>query len=112
SSPSTSDEVEVVEEVTVPEFEAVVDKEAMGQIAQFSEKQYSNAIDLYHSGEEIESTWSDKLWGRCCTEADLNLCEVMSFNLTTSAEGAKYPFSNAIDSQDGYNTAYVFDEKD
>ena len=92
----------------VPEFTAVVDKEAMDQVGQYVEGDYNSAFELYHSEGEIEGKWTDKLWGRCCTEADLSLCEVMSFNVEASSEGSKYPWSNATSSEDAYNTTYVY----
>ena len=106
------DTVVLEDKVEVPEFKAIVDEEAMNQVGQYTSENYESAFQLYQSGNAIEERWTDKLWGRCCTEADLSLCEVMSFNVKTSAEGSKYPWSNATDVDNPYNTAYVFKAED
>lgn len=106
------DSISKEERVEVPEFKAVVDGEAMGQVGFYNEVNHATIFDLYHSGQDIVERWTDKLWGRCCTEADLSLCEVMSFKVSTNREGKKYPFENATSSENPYGTAYVFEEKD
>lgn len=106
------DTTDAIPAVNVPELQAVVDEEAMNQVGQYTETSFSSSFELYHSGHDIVERWTDKLWGRCCTEADMSLCEYMRYEVSTSSEGSKYPWENALTSEDAYNTAYVFKPED
>lgn len=95
---------------SVETLSAEIDKVAMKQVGRFIEdRSIKSTIDYYHSGYEVER-WSDKMWGRCCTEVDMQFPEWLGYDVSVSHEGSKYPFENALDAD--YNTAFVFEEKD
>ncbi len=54
--------------------------------------------------------WSDIMFGRCCTEADLTYAEILNFNITADLENKKYPISHMIDGN--FTSAYVFKENE
>jgi hypothetical protein len=103
-----------LEEEVVPVnlFYAEIDSLSMDQIFRnwksFTDKE--EVIQNYHNGSDFIDRWSDKLWGRCCTEADMRLSEHLTLLVSTSHDSPKYPWSNTRD--EDYKTAYVFEEKD
>ncbi len=62
----------------------------------------------YHVQHDQYDNWSEKLFGRCCTEADMVYAEYLSFKVTSDVKNEKYPVSNLMDTD--YLTAYVFKE--
>ncbi|MCG8577874.1 MAG: hypothetical protein MI810_23550 [Flavobacteriales bacterium] len=58
--------------------------------------------------EEEYMTWSERLFGRCCTEADLQFSERLHLEVTAFLMDEKYPPEYLTDIR--YDKAYVFDE--
>lgn len=97
-------------EVEVETFMAEIDKQAMDEIIDYSDVDGLSTIEIYNQPIQEVEKWTDKFWGRCCTEADMTFSEYISYGLSVSKEGKEYPFEYALDEY--YNTAYVFEEKD
>lgn len=90
---------------------AVVDTQAMNQVTNYLDLAENATIwEKYDQSENEYDNWCDKLWGRCCTEADMRFTEKLFYNISTSHDYKAYPFENAFDGF--YNTAYVFEAKD
>lgn len=67
--------------------------------------------EMYEIDPEDEYlTWSERLFGRCCTEADLRFTEQLFFQLSANTIDDDYPDGHLTDKQ--YTTAYVFKETD
>ena len=84
---------------------AKIDSVALSEIKQTIEPK--NNIYAYYLFDD-EEIWSDKMFGRCCTEADLRYSELLEFDITANINNDKYPYSNLSDTK--YRTAYVFKE--
>lgn len=97
-------------EILVETLKSRIDLEAMNQIGDFSGSYAFSTIDIYNGGEDVVERWSEKMWGRCCTEADLQFEETLWYKLSCNQQGEKYPFSNATDI--AYNSAFVFKAED
>lgn len=52
------------------------------------------------------SIWSEKMFGRCCSEADMKYSQLLAFNVVAHETNNKYPAANLSDTQ--YRTAYAF----
>ena len=102
--------IEEVPEKQVETFMAEIDYEAMDEITEYYETDALTTIEIYNQPVDEVEKWTDKFWGRCCTEADMTFSEYISYSLSVSREGKEYPFDYALDEY--YNTAYVFEEKD
>lgn len=87
---------------------ATIDSVSLSQIKQYSSP-YESIYDYYkfETVDEVE-IWSDKMYGRCCTEADLSYSELLDFDIRANIKNVKYPVSNLSDRT--YRTAYVFKE--
>lgn len=67
--------------------------------------------DYYESESYDEvAIWSDKMFGRCCTEADLSYSELLDFNISTNKINKTHPKSNLSDTK--YSTAYAFNKNE
>ena len=64
--------------------------------------------ELYDQSIDEVEAWTDKLWGRCCTEADMRFTEFLGFNIDVSKDNDQYPLTNATDNL--FSTAFVFDK--
>lgn len=98
-------------EQKIPSFKAKVDQEAMQQLTEWRENVHE--LDVWEQLDQSVGeymVWSDKMWGRCCTEADMRFSEFCSYDLSTTHDYKAYPFSNALDDQ--LATTYVFELKD
>ncbi|MEO9534184.1 MAG: hypothetical protein ABJG68_04245 [Crocinitomicaceae bacterium] len=90
---------------------AIIDTQAMNQVTAYLASSAELSVwQKYDQTEDEYANWCDKLWGRCCTEADMRFTERLSYQITTSHDYKAYPFENALDPY--YNTAYVFEAKD
>lgn len=103
-----SAQVEQIEQP--PLFKAKVDQAAMEEVGHWVEGEYNSTFDFYNSGMDVVERWSDRMWGRCCTEADMVLSEHLYYRVNVNREGSKYPFKNATEPD--YSTAYVFKKSD
>lgn len=93
-----------------PQFnQATIDSISLKEIKRYIEDELPTIYD-YYKKETIDpvAIWSDKLFGRCCTEADLNYSELLEFKITANTNNIKYPSTNLSDNT--YSTAYVFKE--
>jgi len=88
---------------------AKIDSASLAQIKQ--EKKLNQSIFTYYKTEIDDEVviWSDKMFGRCCTEADLLYSELLSFDISANINNPTYPYSNLSDTK--YRTAYAFKEK-
>lgn len=87
---------------------ATIDSVSIAQIKYYSNPRKS-IFDYYKVETEDEvKIWSDKMFGRCCTEADLNYSELLDFDISANVENIDYPISNLSDQT--YRKAYVFKE--
>ncbi len=95
---------------TDPKIErATIDSISINEIKRFCDTKYSTIYDYYkHEKIDEVAIWSDKMFGRCCTEADLDYSELLKFEITASTSNTKYPSDNLSDHY--YRTAYVFKE--
>lgn len=113
----TSQESEVIADTTYektdsidpkPTMTAIVDTYTMDEISNSS--RFNDVFELYNQDVDITEKWTQKMWGRCCSEADMRFSETLDFKIDVSHEGRAYPLKNALD-QD-YETTFVFEEKD
>ncbi|GEM_PF-6292801 len=96
--------------MAVERYVAEIDEVAMKQVGLFDESaSIKTIIQYYHSSHDVER-WSDKMWGRCCTEADMSFVEWLSFDVSVDKQGSAYPFKNALDAN--YNSTFVFEKED
>ena len=87
-----------------------IDSVSLSEIKHYSGKKKS--IFDYYAIEKIDEVeiWSDKMFGRCCTETDLDYSELLFFAITTNSKNKKYPSKNLSDRK--YSTALVFNENE
>ncbi len=88
-----------------------IDKESNNEI--FGGDGYSEKEIYSYFRKEVEDEieiWSEKMFGRCCTEADLSYSEVLYFNIATNINNLEYPIDNISDKK--YLTSFVFKEND
>ena len=88
-----------------------IDSVSLAEIKQYTEEPKNSIFD-YYAIEKIDeySIWSDKMFGRCCTEADLSYSELLKYEITANVNNNKYPHSNLSDFS--YQSAYVFKENE
>ncbi|EZH73413.1 hypothetical protein ATO12_15855 [Aquimarina atlantica] len=90
---------------------ATIDSVSINEIEQFTDKELSTIYEYYqHEKIDEVAIWSEKLFGRCCTEADLDYSELLFFDITTNSMNKKYPFENLSDKT--YRTTFVFEENE
>ncbi|WP_164914145.1 NADase-type glycan-binding domain-containing protein [Aquimarina sediminis] len=86
---------------------ATIDTVSINEIKRYINDELPTIFD-YYKQELVEdySAWSEKLFGRCCSNADLTFNENLFFKVTSNVENKKYPVTNISDMD--YSTAYVF----
>ena len=86
-----------------------VDSISISEIKRFSNKEYPSIFGYYQEERTGDyTTYSEKLFGRCCSNADISFTENLFFKITSNFQNKKYPASNLSDTQ--YLTTYVFKE--
>ena len=95
------------EKADLPNLKAVIDIEALEQVGQF-QNEGEGLFDLYDQSLDEVEAWTDKMWGRCCTEADMRFTEFLGYTYKIDIDNSTYPFSNAEDAL--FSTAFVLDE--
>ena len=87
---------------------AKIDSVSVYQIKRGSKTYYS--IFEYYKSETFDEydIWSDKMFGRCCSETDMSYSELLYFDISTSIENTSYPVSHLSDM--AYSTTYAFKE--
>ncbi|MEE9406960.1 MAG: hypothetical protein V3V28_02675 [Polaribacter sp.] len=90
---------------------ATIDSISIKEIKSWIEDKLPTIFD-YYQYEKIDDVeiWSDKLFGRCCTEADLMYSELLYFDITAKPNNNNYPYANLSDRT--YRTAYAFKENE
>lgn len=103
----------VTPKLTVPVAltKARIDREAINQLGLYEEHPEKMSIyELYDQSLDEVDSWTDKLWGRCCTEADMRFSEFLGFEISCDNSSKSYPFSNALDNL--FATTFAFKEKE
>ncbi|WP_298545035.1 hypothetical protein [uncultured Aquimarina sp.] len=87
-------------------IQATIDSVSISEIKQYSEE-FPTIFD-YYKYEKIDKVdvWSDKMFGRCCSNTDLTFNENLFFKIDSNFNDNRYPISNLSDTR--YSTAYVF----
>ncbi|WP_108809039.1 NADase-type glycan-binding domain-containing protein [Aquimarina spinulae] len=96
-------ELDEKQEVTL----ATIDSVSIKEIKQYIDDELPTIFD-YYKQELIEehSAWSDKLFGRCCSNTDLTFTENLFYKISSNFKNEKYLITNISDTD--YSTAYVF----
>ncbi|MBG6130351.1 hypothetical protein IWQ47_001566 [Aquimarina sp. EL_43] len=86
---------------------ATIDSVSINEIKRYIDDELPTIFD-YYKQELVEehSAWSDKLFGRCCSNADLTFTENLFYKINSNVKNEKYPITNISDTD--YSTAYVF----
>ncbi len=105
---SDNQDNEATQGETITAISATLDKEANTEIKDGVGGNLASIFDYYAAPSEDFENWSGKLFGRCCTEADMTYSEALSFDFSTDTDNPKYPLKNLSDTK--YNTAFVFTE--
>lgn len=86
---------------------ATIDSVSIKEIKYYIDDELPSIYEYYQYEKiESEAIWSNKLFGRCCSEADLLYSELLEFDITTNVNFLKYPNLNLTDKK--YNTAFTF----
>ena len=77
-----------------------IDSVSINEIKTYINEELPTIFDYYYQ-EKIEeySNWSNKLFGRCCSNTDLTFTENLYFKITSNIDTKKHPISNISDSQ-------------
>lgn len=88
---------------------ATIDSVSLGEIKQYTDGNLLTIFEHYEKEgiDEVE-LWSNKMFGRCCSETDLEYSELLEFDITAETKNTKYPSNNLSDK--AYRTAYIFKE--
>ncbi len=90
---------------------ATIDSVSIKEIKYWIEDNLPTIFDYYqHEKIDEVEVWSDKLFGRCCTEADLLYSELLAFDITAKPNNNIYPYTNLSDRT--YRTTYAFKENE
>ncbi len=79
---------------------AQIDSIANEEVKQYIDEDYSSMIDYYNlSVDDYDdfTNWSQKMFGRCCTKADLAYAEVLRLKISINIANNRYPASNLPD---------------
>lgn len=86
---------------------ATIDSVSITDIKQYIDRELPSIFDYYkHEKIDAVAIWSDKMFGRCCSNTDLTFGENLFFKISSNYSNNKYPIKNASDTQ--YVTAFVF----
>ncbi|WP_299435564.1 hypothetical protein [uncultured Aquimarina sp.] len=86
---------------------ATVDSISIGELKQYMEEELPTIFDYYkHEKIDEVDVWSNKMFGRCCSNTDLTFNENLFFKISSNFNDEKYPFTNLSDTQ--YLSAFVF----
>ncbi|WP_347373782.1 hypothetical protein [Aequorivita sp. Q41] len=97
-------------ELLVTVNKAKIDSLSIGEMKRFNNSAYPDIYAYYNEEKTGDySSWSEKLFGRCCSNTDLSFNENLYFKITATIENEEHPSSNLSDT--GYLTAYAFKEK-
>lgn len=101
--------IEPKDKIELVLLKAEIDTEALLHVGEYQDRKNEKSIyELYDQSLDEVEAWTDKLWGRCCTEADMRFTEFLGFNLEVSKDHSQYPFKNATDNL--FATAFVMDQ--
>lgn len=86
---------------------AQIDSVSINEMKRFAQKEHATIFDYYKEETTGDnSTWSEKLFGRCCSNTDITFTENLFFKISSNFVNTTYPISNISDNQ--YLTAFVF----
>lgn len=87
---------------------AKIDSVSLDEIKQYETSEKS-IFDFYKTELEDQiAIWSDKMFGRCCSEADLKYSDLLSFDITSNINSVANPEANLSDTK--YGTTFAFKE--
>ncbi len=96
-----------------PTVKAALDRTATRELTFNSEEHtYSSVFEYYqHRKDDSDySVWTEKLFGRCCTEADLQYSETLEWSVTSDIDHPKYPVSQLTDTW--FTKTFAFKESE
>ncbi|WP_299125902.1 hypothetical protein [uncultured Winogradskyella sp.] len=86
---------------------AIIDSISISEIRRFSRLKNPTIYGYYQYEKKDEVViWSDKLFGRCCSNTDISFTKNLFFKMSSNYSNTKYPITNVSDQQ--YLTAFVF----
>ena len=93
---------------------ATIDSVSIKHIKQYIDSELPSIFDYYkHEKIDEVAIWSDKMFGRCCSNTDLSFGENLFFKISSKSRATKptggnekYPIKNASDTK--YLTAFAF----
>jgi hypothetical protein len=86
-----------------------IDEQSIQEIKAFVETPYPSIYEYYQiERTEPEAIWSNKMFGRCCSETDMKYAELLTFDIQAKTTQTQYPASHLSDQL--YQTAFVFTE--
>ncbi len=84
-----------------------IDSVSIDEIKWYIEEELPSIFDYYNEEKTGEyTTWSSKLFGRCCSNTDLTFNENLFLEITSNVSNKDYPISNISDTE--YLTVYAF----
>lgn len=95
----------------LPTVKAKLDRTAIKELTEHTkEKGYASIFGYYQyrKGEKDYDVWTEKMFGRCCTEADLQYSETLGWSITSDIDNPKYPVAQLTDTW--FTKAYAFKE--
>lgn len=103
--------VQVVNDSLITNEFVKIDSVSINEMKRYIDDDLPTIFD-YYKQEKIEeySTWSPKMFGRCCSNTDLKFTENLFFKISSNINGKKYPITNISDAE--YLTAFVFKPSD
>lgn len=103
--------VQLVSDTIITNEFVKIDSVSINEIKRFIDDDLPTVFD-YYKQEKIEeySTWSPKMFGRCCSNTDLKFTENLFFKISSNINDKKYPITNISDTE--YLTAFVFKPND
>ncbi len=84
-----------------------IDSVSLSEIKQYV-KTKKTIYDYYHFDDE--SVWSEKMFGRCCSNTDLRFTENLFLKVNSNISNKKYPINHASDTE--YLTSFAFKPSD
>ncbi|PCE66063.1 hypothetical protein B7P33_01815 [Sediminicola luteus] len=88
---------------------ANIDVQSVQEIKAYVETPFPSIYEYYQiERTEPEAIWSNKMFGRCCSETDMSYAELLTFDIQAQTSQTQYPASHLSDQL--YWTAFVFTE--
>lgn len=105
--PADKTSIEIEPVISDMPIMAYIDSVSLKEIKQYIDTELPTIFDYYRLEETGDyTTWSNKMFGRCCSNTDITFNENLFFNISSNVDNKKHPISNIADTQ--YSTAFVF----